>query len=58
MINVYKSLPRTYYNNSRDFQIFGRVYELLLNYILTNVDIVGNIPLSDNTPIELSSLLL
>lgn len=58
MINVYKSLSRTYYNNSRDFQIFGRVYELLLNYILTNVDVVASIPLSDNTPIELSSLLL
>ena len=37
MINVYNSTPKVYYDNSRDFQLFGRVYEVLFNYIQSNV---------------------
>ena len=37
MINVYNSTPKVYYDNSRDFQLFGRIYEVLFNYIQSNV---------------------
>lgn len=36
MINVQKMVPEVYYNRSRDFQLFGRLYELIFNYIKNN----------------------
>lgn len=38
MIDIQKSTPTVYYNNSRDFQALGRTLELLLNYVQMNID--------------------
>ena len=44
MIKVYNQLPHIYYNESRDFQVFGRLYETLFNYIKSNIDLIYNLP--------------
>ena len=44
MIKVYNQVPHIYYNESRDFQVFGRLYEVLFNYIKSNVDLIYNLP--------------
>lgn len=59
MISVQKYTPEVYYKNSRDFQLLGRVCEVLYNYILMNVDNMVGLPISDNTnPILLDLALL
>ena len=59
MISVQKYTPEVYYKNSRDFQILGRICEILYNYILMNVDNMLGLPVSDNTnPILLELALL
>jgi len=61
MIKLQKYTPNVYYNESRDFQFIGRLYDLVLNYVKTNIDLVYSLPLSDNSDdqfIELLSLTL
>lgn len=58
MINVYNELPQFYYHNSRDFQLLGRICEMVLNYIKMNIDIIKTIPLTDNTNLDLIDLTL
>jgi len=42
MIKVKNLVPTIYYNKSRDFQVLGRVFEVLYNYAKTGADLVLN----------------
>lgn len=44
MIKTKNLVPDIYYDHSRDFQLIGRLYELIFNYIKTNSDTIYNIP--------------
>ena len=39
MIKLQDYTPDIYYSESRDFQFIGRLFDLVLNYVKTNVDI-------------------
>ena len=61
MIRLQDYTPEVYYNESRDFQFIGRLYDLLFNHAKTNVDLLEALPLSDNLDsqfVELLSLTL
>ena len=61
MIKVRNSVPSVYYDHSRDFQLIGRLYEVVFNYLKTNVDSVYSYPLSalsNDDMLELMSLTL
>ena len=43
MIKTQKMTPEVYYNKSRDFQLFGRLYDVIFNYLKNNVSAVTDI---------------
>lgn len=49
MIRLQKLVPSVYYNHSRDFQFIGRLYDLVLNAVKTNADLLYNLPLNDDS---------
>lgn len=57
MIKTQKLTPEIYYKESRDFQLFGRVYDVIFNYLKTNVDLMENFPISSYTDSKLIELL-
>ena len=57
MIKLQKYTPDVYYNESRDFQLIGRLYDIVLNYVKTNVDLLYNLPLSDDMDDQFVGLL-
>jgi len=57
MIKIQDLVPDIYYNHSRDFQFIGRLYDVVLNSIKTNSDLVYNVPLSDNSDSRLVDLM-
>jgi hypothetical protein len=44
MIKIKDQLPSIYYDASRDFQILGHLYEVVLNYTKTNADMLYLLP--------------
>lgn len=58
MIKVHKSIPEAYYENSRDFQLLGRVNEVLYNYLLMNSNLVNNNNVSNDTLLDMINLIL
>lgn len=42
MIDVRRQLPDVYYDESRDFQLIGRLFEAVFNYLKTGVDNIEN----------------
>ena len=48
MIKTKDLVPGIYYNQSRDFQLLGRVFEVVFNYLKTNIDLMSGSPLSKN----------
>jgi len=48
MIKTQKNVPDYYYNESRDFQLFGRIFEAVFNHSKTATDTITNTPLSSN----------
>jgi hypothetical protein len=44
MIKIKDQIPSVYYDASRDFQILGHLYEVLLNYTKTNADMLYLLP--------------
>jgi hypothetical protein len=44
MINIKNQVPSIYYDASRDFQILGHLYEIVLNYSKTNADMLYLLP--------------
>lgn len=57
MIKTQNLTPEIYYRNSRDFQLFGRLYDIIFNYAKTNVDLMENFPISQYTDSRLIELL-
>lgn len=56
MIKLKNYTPEVYYNQSRDFQLLGRLFDVVLNSVKTEADLLYNIPLSDNSNDELLEL--
>jgi hypothetical protein len=44
MININHQVPSIYYDASRDFQLLGHLYEVVLNYTKTNADMLYLLP--------------
>lgn len=57
MIKVQALTPSVYYNQSRDFQFIGRLFDVVLNSVKTEADAIYNIPLSDDSDEQLLELL-
>lgn len=57
MIKLQNYTPQVYYNESRDFQFIGRLFDLAINYAKTNAELVHNLPLSDNSDDQFIELL-
>ena len=57
MIKLQNYTPEIYYKESRDFQFIGRLFDLVLNSIKTEADLIYNIPLSLNSDEKLLELL-
>ena len=56
MIKTKNLVPEVYYNQSRDFQLLGRAFDVALNYAKMNADIMQGLPLSDNSDDSMISL--
>jgi len=57
MIKTQRQVPDYYYNESRDFQLIGRIFEGVFNATKTATDTIVNTPLSSNYDIALIDLL-
>lgn len=57
MIKLQNLTPEIYYKESRDFQLLGRLFDLVLNAIKTDTDLLYNLPLSTNSDEKLLELL-
>lgn len=57
MIRTEKLVPENYSNKSRDFQLLGRVFDVVFNYLKTNIDSVQSLPLSRNSNKQMLDLL-
>jgi hypothetical protein len=44
MIKIKDQIPSIYYDASRDFQVLGHLYEVVLNYVKTNADMLYLLP--------------
>ena len=57
MIKLQDLTPEVYYKESRDFQFIGRLYDVVLNAVKTNVDMIYDIPASDAAGSKMIDLL-
>lgn len=57
MIKLQDLTPEVYYRQSRDFQYIGRLYDLVLNSVKTNTDMIYDIPNSDAAGSKMIDLL-
>lgn len=57
MIRLQDLTPAVYYNQSRDFQFIGRLFDIVLNHVKTNADNLYNLPIGDNMNESLLNLL-
>ena len=57
MIKTKNLVPEVYYNRSRDFQLLGRTYDVIFNYMKMNADLIENNPWSDDVDDSLIPLL-
>lgn len=57
MIKLQDYTPEVYYKESRDFQLIGRLYDLILNYSKTNAGMLYYLPLSQNSDDQFIELL-
>lgn len=57
MINTKYLVPEVYYDRSRDFQLMGRTYDIIFNYLKTNIDTISNNPLSNDSDKKLINLV-
>lgn len=58
MIKTQLLTPGVYYKESRDFQFFGRLYDVLYNYLKTNIDLMQPQELYDTTETNFIELQL
>jgi len=57
MIRLQDMTPDVYYNQSRDFQFIGRLFDIVLNSVKTNADLIKECPLSMNSDEKLIDLM-
>ena len=57
MIKLQELTPSVYYEQSRDFQFIGRLYDVVLNYVKTNADNLYTLPIGKNMDEKLLNLL-
>lgn len=57
MIKLQESVPDIYFNSSRDFQLLGHLFDLVLNSVKTEADMVFNLPFSINSNNQLLDLM-
>ncbi len=57
MIRLQDLTPEIYYEQSRDFQFIGRLYDVILNYVKTNTDMIYSIPKADAAGSKMIDLL-
>ena len=57
MIKLQNLTPEVYYKESRDFQLLGRLFDLVLNAVKTDTDLLYTLPLSTNSDEKLLELL-
>jgi hypothetical protein len=57
MIKLKDLTPEVYYKESRDFQFIGRLFDVVLNSVKTEVDLMYNIPLSNDSDEKLLELM-
>jgi hypothetical protein len=57
MINLKSQVPNIYYDASRDFQVLGHLYEVVLNYVKTNADMLYLLPNGIDTDTRTTELL-
>lgn len=57
MIRLQDLTPEVYYRQSRDFQFIGRLYDLVLNSIKTNTELIYSLPLSQNSDTRFLDLM-
>lgn len=57
MIRIQDSVPSIYYDSSRDFQLIGHLFDLVLNATKTDADLVFNLPFSINSNDQLLDLM-
>ncbi len=57
MIKLQNYTPEVYYQQSRDFQYLGRLYDVVLNGVKTNADMIYDIPSSDAAGSKMIDLL-
>ena len=57
MIKLQNYTPEVYYNHSRDFQFIGRLYDIVLNSVKTNADLLYNLRNNVNFNSKLVDLL-
>jgi hypothetical protein len=57
MIKTRELVPQVYYDESRDFQMLGRVYEALFNHCKTYADLMQGLPLSRESDYHMLSLM-
>lgn len=57
MIRAQRNVPDYYYNESRDFQLLGRIFESVLNSVKTATDTIVNTPLFQGFDVSLIDLV-
>ena len=57
MIKTENLTPEIYYQMSRDFQLLGRLYDVVLNSTKTDVDLLYNLPIGLNSNLDNLDLL-
>ena len=57
MILLQEYTPEIYYKQSRDFQLFGRLFDIVLNSVKTNADMIYDVPSSDAVGSKMIDLL-
>ena len=58
MIKTQLLTPEIYYKESRDFQFFGRLYDILFNYLKTDIDLIKSFPTNNTQDAKFLELLL
>ena len=57
MLEFEKLTPQVYYKESRDFQLFGRIYDVIFNYLKNNTLAIRDLATNINTESKLLELM-
>ena len=58
MIKTQFLVPEYYYKESRDFQLFGRLYDVVFNYLKTEIDLIRSFPANNTQSTTFLELVL